>query len=97
MEKYIKYNITKSDDLGEGTTDELVSAYADYEIDQVANYLKGEYPGFEIEVGHNTNGLNPNCTCSDHDLQNEIIDTVSQYIEDNFQDWLETAANSLIK
>ena len=93
MGKYITLNITRSDDLGEETTEELVQAYANYEIERIANYLKSEYPGYEITVGHNTNGLNSNCLCSDHDLQNQIIDEVSMLIEDHFQEWLETVAN----
>lgn len=51
MNKWINYNIILSDDLGEGTTDKLIDAYADYEVNQVVAYLKELYPDYEISVG----------------------------------------------
>ena len=92
--KWIKYNITKSDDLGEGATEELKDAYAEYESEQIYNYLHENYPDYKIEIGHKTNGLKDNCVTSDDDNSNEqIIDEVSNLVENNWEDWLETVAS----
>jgi hypothetical protein len=85
---WICAHVLRSENLGDAT-EKQIRTYAAFELINVEAYLQSVYPGAEIEVDHETNGLTSSVSASDNYNEDEILENMLYFIDDNFTNWLE--------